>query len=219
MKIICIILARKGSVRIPNKNLLSFNKKPLILWTLKQALRIKLISKIILSTDSVKISAIAKKTSSRIVINKRPSKFSGSKVKSETVIKHLSKIYKFKRNDVILILQPTSPLRPDKDIQNAIKIKKKYNLVTLHSGNIYKKKIKIKKKLFLFNNIKRPKEYIKKNLSYNGAIYLFNFSHYIKNNSIYEKKPNIFKMKNKDSLDIDNYEDIKKYEFKDYIKS
>ena len=216
MKIICIILARKGSVRIPNKNLLSFNKKPLILWTLKQALRIKLISKIILSTDSVKISAIAKKTSSRILINKRPSKLSGPKVKSESVIVYLSKIYRFKLNDVILILQPTSPLRSDKDIQNAIKVTKKYNLDTLHSGNIYKKKIKIKKKLFLFKDLKKPKEYNKENLSYNGAIYLFNFSYFKKKNSIYEKTPNIYKMKNKDALDIDNYNDIKKYDYKDY---
>ena len=216
MKIICLILARAGSTRIPNKNLLYFNKKPLIYWTLKQALRINFISKIIVSSDSEKILSLTKKISKKFLLNKRSKKFSGSKSKSETVIKYLHKIYKFDFTDFILILQPTSPLRTDKDISRLLKICKNFNLKTLHSGNIYKKKIKIKKKINLFFSSNRKKIYSKKNFSYNGAIYLFNFGYFIKSNTIYEKKPNILNMNTKNSLDIDYYEDIKNFNYKDF---
>ena len=146
MKINCLILARYGSVRVPKKNLRLYKNKPLIYWTLKQSLRIKKIKKIVLSSDSNKIIKIAKKISKKIIINKRPAKISGKKTKSETVIKYLHKIYNFSLDDYILILQPTSPLRKDGDINNTISIALKYNLNTLHSGNYYKKKIKIKKR-------------------------------------------------------------------------
>ena len=209
MKINCIILARYGSFRVPKKNLRPFKNKPLIYWTLKQSLRIKRITSIILSSDSKKIIDIAKKISKKIIINKRPSRISGKKTRSETVIKYLHKIYSFDLNDYILILQPTSPLRKDSDINNTISIALKYNLKCLHSGNYYKKKIKIKKKIILYNNKRRKLFYNKKNYSYNGAIYFFKLSYFIKNKTIYEKLPNIYKMNNKNSLDIDTFVDLK----------
>jgi CMP-N,N'-diacetyllegionaminic acid synthase len=216
MKIICIILARKGSLRIPNKNLLSFKNYPLVHWTLKQSLRIRCITKIILSTDCPSIIKISKSISNNIIINKRTKKLSGSRTKSETVIKHLKKKYNLDESSRILILQPTSPLRTDKDINKTITLANKYNLETLHSGNIYKKKIKINKKINLFNDKKKMISDISKKYSYNGAIYFFNLKYFIDTKSIYEKNPNLYKMKNKNSLDIDTYFDLKGYKYKVY---
>ena len=209
MNINCIILARYGSIRVPNKNLRLYKNKPLIYWTLKQSLRIKKIKSIILSSDSHKIINIAKKISKKIIINKRPTRISGKKTKSETVIKYLHKTYNFDLNDYILILQPTSPLRTDIDIKNTISIAFKYNLNCLHSVNYYKKKIKIKKKIILYDNKKRKLYYDKKNYSYNGAIYLFKLSYFLDNKTIYEKLPNVYKMHNNNSLDIDTFDDLK----------
>ena len=48
------------------------------------------------------------------------------------------------------------------------------------------------------------------NYSYNGAIYLFKLQYFKKNDSIYEKTPNLYIMKDAHSLDIDNYIDLKK---------
>ena len=132
----------------------------------------------------------------------------GKKTKSETVIKYLHKIYNFNLDDYILILQPTSPLRKDGDINNTISIALKYNLNTLHSGNYYKKKIKIKKRIILYKNKKLKSFYNKKNYSYNGAIYFFKLGYFIKNKTVYEKLPNIYKMSNKRSLDIDTFKDL-----------
>tara|TARA_B100000767_G_C19684447_1_gene501081 strand:+ start:326 stop:982 length:657 start_codon:yes stop_codon:yes gene_type:complete len=216
MKIICIILARKGSLRIPNKNLLLFKNYPLVYWTLKQSLRIRNISKIILSTDSTTIIKISKSISKKIVINKRIRKLSGSKTKSETVITYLKNKYNLDDNSHILILQPTSPLRTDKDINKTIYLANKYNLQTLHSGNIYKKKIKINKNFFLFNDKEQKVLNTSKKFSYNGAIYFFKLKFFLKQKTIYEKSPNLYIMKNKDSLDIDTYFDLKGFKYKNY---
>jgi N-acylneuraminate cytidylyltransferase len=54
-----IILARKGSKRIPNKNIIKFNNKPLIAWTIEAAIKSKIFDNIIVSTDSEKIKKIA----------------------------------------------------------------------------------------------------------------------------------------------------------------
>ena len=61
MKILCTICARKGSKEIKNKNIIKINKKPLIFYTIKQAIESSLFTNIVLSTDSPKIFKIGKK--------------------------------------------------------------------------------------------------------------------------------------------------------------
>ena len=58
IKTIAIIPARGGSKRIKNKNIIKFNKQPIIYWSLKAALKSKCFDKIIVSTDSDKIIKI-----------------------------------------------------------------------------------------------------------------------------------------------------------------
>ncbi len=58
-KNLAVILARKGSKRIPNKNIIEFNNKPLIAWTIEAAKRSKIFDDIFVSTDSEKIKKIA----------------------------------------------------------------------------------------------------------------------------------------------------------------
>ena len=60
MSILCIICARGGSKGIKNKALVNFRGKPLIFYTIKQALKAKIFEEVIVSTDSLKIQKIAK---------------------------------------------------------------------------------------------------------------------------------------------------------------
>ena len=143
-----------------------------------------------------------------VEIVKRPQNLSTDDTPKLPVIRHAINELELK-SEIIADIQPTSPLRKDSDINNTISIALKYDLKSLHSGNYYEKKIKIKKKIILYNNKKRKIFYNKKNYSYNGAIYLFKLSYFIKNKTIYEKLPNIFNMNNKNSLDIDTFEDLK----------
>ena len=57
MKIICTICMRGGSKGVPNKNLRDLNGKPLMAYTIEQALGSKLFEHVVVSTDSAKIAA------------------------------------------------------------------------------------------------------------------------------------------------------------------
>ena len=107
MKFLAIIPARKGSKTLPKKNYKSFNKKPLIYWTIKAALKSNCFEKIIVSTDSTKIQAIAKKMGVECPYL-RPKKLSGDKVNVHKVVKHVIEYYKnkkFKPDSLVSILK------------------------------------------------------------------------------------------------------------------
>lgn len=211
MRVNCIIPARIGSQRIKKKNLINYKKKPLVYWSLIQSINIKLIRQTIISSDSNEILKIAKNISNRILIDKRPKKISGNYTKTETVIKYLVKKYNLREKDYILILQVTSPLREKKDIKKMIKVAKKFDLNTFHSANIYPRKKKILgKKNFI--SLKKKETSYNNDYSYNGAVYLFKLKYFKENNTIYEKTPNLYIMKDDNSLDIDNYKDLKELE-------
>ena len=132
MKVVCIIPAREKSRRLRNKNILKINNELLIQVTLNKSLKIKEFDKIIVSTDSETILKLSKKYS-KILFIKRPKKYSTSKSMMGDVISHVNKellkINKFNPT-IIVLLQPTSPLRKISTIKKAIKIFKnnsKYN--------------------------------------------------------------------------------------------
>ena len=66
MSILCIICARGGSKGIKNKALVNFRGKPLIFYTIKQALNAKIFKGVIVSTDSLKIQKIAKSYGAKV---------------------------------------------------------------------------------------------------------------------------------------------------------
>ena len=85
---LAIIPAREGSKRIRNKNLVDFNGKPIITYTINNAKKSKLFDKIHISTDSNKIINFLKKYNLEPEF-KRPKRFSGDKVSISEVLKFL----------------------------------------------------------------------------------------------------------------------------------
>ena len=61
MKVLCTICGRGGSKGIKNKNLQKIKGKPLIYYTIKQAVKSKLFEEIVISTDKPEIQRTAKK--------------------------------------------------------------------------------------------------------------------------------------------------------------
>ena len=120
-KILCIIPARKWSKGLKSKNIKKLNNIPLVAWSILAAKKSKLIKEIIVSTDSIKISKIARKYGANIPFI-RPKKFATDKASTFSIIKHAINFYsKNKINfDYILLLEPTSPLRNYKDIDFCI---------------------------------------------------------------------------------------------------
>jgi CMP-N,N'-diacetyllegionaminic acid synthase len=121
-KIVAIIPARKGSKGILNKNIRKINGIPLVLYSILQAKKSLLIDKIIVSTDSEKICQIAKKQNIEI-LSLRPPILSTDDAILYDVIKYEILNYQLVENgfDIIILLQPTSPMRPLSLIDNSVK--------------------------------------------------------------------------------------------------
>ncbi|MBI4650897.1 acylneuraminate cytidylyltransferase family protein [Candidatus Desantisbacteria bacterium] len=121
-KILAIIPARGGSKGLPRKNILQLAGKPLIAWTIENAKQSKYIDKIIVSTDDSEIMEISKKYGAEVPF-KRPDDLATDKAPSSGVILHAIDFLE-KQNDYydyICLLEPTSPLRKESDLDSAIK--------------------------------------------------------------------------------------------------
>jgi len=130
MKIICSICARGGSEGVKNKNIKHLHGKPLIVWSIEQALGSKFIDKVIVSTDSPQIASIAKKAGA-IVPELRPIDLSGNAVEKFKVMKYIfetSCVFFQEDFEILLDLDCTNPLRESIDIDNLVEsFLKEYN--------------------------------------------------------------------------------------------
>ena len=122
--ILAIIPARGGSKGIPRKNIKNLNGKPLLEYTVDAINKCKLIDRAILSTDDDEIINIGSKLGLEVPF-KRPLNLAQDDTPALPVIKHalnaLEDIDGYKP-DVIIILQPTSPLRTNKHISEALNL-------------------------------------------------------------------------------------------------
>src|SRR3989338_4011254 len=118
-KIISIIPARAGSKRLPGKNLKLLAGKPLIAHSIEQSLSSKYIDATYVSSEDDEILNIAKKFGAQAI--KRPDEFASDTAKTISVLKHaVSCLNDLKDSDIIVLLQPTSPLRTVEEIDKAI---------------------------------------------------------------------------------------------------
>jgi len=121
--ILAIIPARGGSKGLPDKNIKDLCGKPLIGWTIEQSKASKVIDEIFVSTDSLKISNVAKEYGVNVPIL-RPEELAKDSSSSMDVVDHVLSYFESKNTffDYILLLEPTSPLRKDNDLDSAIKL-------------------------------------------------------------------------------------------------
>ncbi len=121
--IIAIIPARGGSKRLPCKNIRDLCGKPLIAWTIEQAKNSKFIDKVVVSTDDEEIAAISREYGVDVPFL-RPKELATDESPSIDLIKHALDFFKKKGEtyDIIILLEPTSPLRKKNDIDAAINL-------------------------------------------------------------------------------------------------
>ncbi len=118
--IICIIPARSGSKRIKNKNIVKFNGKPLISYSIKTAKKSKLFDRIIVSTDSIKIKKIALRYGAEVPFL-RSKKLSNDYAGTNDVLKDVVKKLKLEKIKYIFCIYPTAPLINSRDLKIALK--------------------------------------------------------------------------------------------------
>ncbi len=217
MKFVAVIPARKGSKSIKNKNLILLKKKKLIEYTFSEIKKSKLKNEGYVLTDSKKIKKVAKKYN----INNqyiRPNYLSLDTTSLVKTLKHFVKwISKIKKIDYLVVLQPTSPLRNYKDINNAILKLKKKKLLSLFSisqslEHPYET-ISINQKSWSHVLVKAKSYYRRQDFnldSYfiNGAIYIVNIKLILKNKMYDRHKHGFYKMPKIRSFDINDREEI-----------
>ncbi len=128
MNIYTVIPARGGSKSIPNKNIKMLNDRPLIEFTIKYSLACPLINHTIVTTDSPEIATIAKKCGAEVPFM-RPPEFAQDHTPDYPVFAHALKLLEELTNekiDLIVLLRPTSPLRPAKLIEKGISLMIKF---------------------------------------------------------------------------------------------
>lgn len=122
--ILCVIPARSGSKEIKDKNIKIFVDRPLIAHTIEYAKSCKLITKTVISTDSTRYAAIAKKYGGEVPFL-RPKDISQDISQDYDFIYHAlincEKLYDLKFH-IIILLRPTSPLRPANLIEKGLEM-------------------------------------------------------------------------------------------------
>ncbi len=225
-RILAIIPARGGSKGIPRKNITPLAGRPLIAYTFEAARSSKLINRIILSTDDDEIAEVGRRNGIEVPFI-RPRELAEDNTPTLPVIKHAVEFLESKQNytaDIIVILQPTTPLRKSYHIDEALTLlinnPDADSVVSVtevpHHYNPYFV-MKIEDELLKFYNSESVKYTRRQDLpkvySRNGAIYAFWLKTLKDKNSIYGDICLPYVMDFEKSVNIDSVYDIKIAEY------
>lgn len=123
MHTVAVIPARGGSKGLKEKNIYPVAGKPLLAWTIMQALASTSIERVFVSTDDDAIANVASAYGAEVIA--RPLELAGDKASSESAILHAVTVIERDYNmpvSTIVFLQATSPLRKPRDIDRAIEL-------------------------------------------------------------------------------------------------
>tara|TARA_Y100000589_G_scaffold264148_1_gene254762 strand:- start:1206 stop:1889 length:684 start_codon:yes stop_codon:yes gene_type:complete len=209
MKLAALIPARGGSKGIPNKNSKLFKGKPLIQWTISQALNSEYIDRVIVLTDNSKIAEISRNCGAEIPFLRPSYLATDFSPIIETIIYALDKLPEI--SDLIL-LQPTSPLRRLSDIKNIVDLRnihQRESAVSVCEISEYPQWMFRLENNFMSNYL--PQEKLSKRRQdlenlyiLNGAIYLSTKKHLIDHKNFISEKTLPYVMNKEYSVDIDD---------------
>ena len=211
---LAIIPARGGSKRLPRKNVLDLNGKPLIAYSIEAGLDSSYIDKVMVTSDDDEILTISKKYGA-VTIN-RPNELASDIATTFDAIKHT--VDNYEKYDYIVLLQATSPLRDEKHIDEAIELlelKKADAVVSVckmdHSplwSNTLSDSLSMTG--FLKDEVlnKRSQD-LKEYYRLNGAIYICNTKILLKEKGFFIKENSFaYRMDREVSIDIDQDIDL-----------
>ena len=218
-KILWLITARSGSKGIKNKNIIRLANKPLLAHRIISAKKVKVDSKIWISTDSKKYAAIAQQYGAEAPFF-RPKKLSNDKASSIEVALHA--IEWGEKNNIFFnylgILEPTSPFVLADHLKDALKILDKNPAAT---GIVATKKITpntfltqknskyltvLAKRLKLLQDTRR--QAFVEEITPSGGFYIAKVSSLKRQKAFYTKKTLSYKLTEPFNLEIDNKMDL-----------
>lgn len=214
-----LVPARAGSKRLPQKNIRSFNGKPLIEWTFEAAKNSKYISKTFLSSDSEEIADIARKNKIEVPFLREDHLASDLATMTDVITDFWNRCDPTNEVDTLVLLQPTSPLRTSADIDQAIELYFSKNALSVtsvceaHPGPDWMNTLP--EDLSMENFIKpelqdRRSQDLGKFYQLNGAIYIFDRKNFFNEKKVIaSSRSYAFIMDKYHSVDIDTNLDFK----------
>lgn len=214
MKIVAIITARGGSKGLPRKNVLPLNGKPLIAYTIEAALKSHVFDKVVVTTDDEEIKNVSLAFGAEVI--DRPAELATDRASSIDVLVHAIESLKEEQFTHFMLLQPTSPLRDEYHIREAVALYKEQrgnSLVSVVEEQHPPYKLLVENgaeviPLFSEKHLTMPRQQLPKTYRINGAIYLANKVLFLSSKNLFEKPLSIYKMSQQSSMDIDNRDDF-----------
>jgi CMP-N,N'-diacetyllegionaminic acid synthase len=219
--VIAIIPARKGSKGLPGKNIKDLIGKPMIAYSIEEALKSKYITEVVISTDCKEIEEVAVKYGAKSPFL-RPEHLATDNAKAVDnyiyVVDRMNKEFGYDVKDFV-VLQPTSPLRKLEDIDGSIELFKGKNADSVISYTEELHPIEWHKYITdegKFENIFEERlinrQEIKKSYFPNGAVFVFDYE-FIKQRKYFSDNSYAYIMPRFRSVDVDTIEDFKYIEF------
>ena len=205
MNIVSIILARGGSKGIPDKNIIDLNGRPLIYYSINAAQNAE-ISEVWVSTDSKKIAMVAKQYGAKIL--DRPKILATDISSSEDALNHFSQNIDF---DIMVFIQPTSPLLYSDDIVKGLDLIKQGNYDSIFS--VYKEHwiprwdLNVKPINWSITNRPRRQDVDEKYVE-NGAFYITTKEQFLNSGIRYGGRIGVVEMPMQRSFQVDTYKDL-----------
>jgi CMP-N,N'-diacetyllegionaminic acid synthase len=122
MGVLGIVPARGGSKRIPHKNLVLLGGKPLVAWAIETAQQVSCLDRVVVSSDDQEVLAIAGGYDQRLPLE-RPAELASDEAPAVAYVRHALSTLELAgapRFDVIVILQPSSPLTAARDVEDTV---------------------------------------------------------------------------------------------------
>ena len=216
-KVLAVIPARGGSKGIPNKNVVSLMGKPLINWTIEAASSSRYIDHLILSSDDECICSVAKAAGCNVPFL-RASELATDDAKTVDVV--LDAINRTPGFDLVVVLQPTSPLREASDIDNCLELLIAQGAATAvsvsesrdHPFLVYSMAADSRLDAFLKidPSVSMRRQDLPPAYSLNGAIYIAEIDWLIASRSFVSPETVGYLMSREKSIDIDEPSDLER---------
>jgi len=214
--IIAVIPARGGSKGVPKKNIRLVCNKPLISYSINAALSSSYVTRIVVSTDDPDIASISEKCGAEVLM--RPVELSGDTVSASDVVIHVGEtlLKKGQIPDILIMLQPTSPLRTSGDIDNALQLFMEnecdsvISVIKEEHPPLWCLKIvdKYLEPMFGWENLKKTRQEFPESYKPNGAIFIASLKTLKEQDGFYCGKLLPYIMPPERSVDIDSEMDL-----------
>lgn len=208
-KILVVIPARGGSKGIPKKNIRILAGKPLIAYSILNAIKSKFCPDVIVSTDDEEIARVS--SSYGAEIHMRPSNLANDSVTLDPVIYDAVNTVETSKNikyDIVITMQPTSPLLKTTTLDSAIEffINNKYDTVLSGINRPHLAWGEVQGEIVPLYKERLNRQYLPKHLNETGAFFISNREN-VKTNTRFGQNVSVFEVDESESIDIDTPQD------------